>query len=1030
MKKIRINTSILIVLFGFFASFYGVGQTTVTIGTGTSSSSGTDTDKPIYSSSAGSAYTHSRFSQITTESQLYAAGISGPTNIIEWGYDKTTSGVPANNANGVWTLNVYLKATTATTLTAGTKSWDAMKTGATLVYSSSNINNSNMPSTTGFWMWTLTTSFSYSGSGGIECLIEWIPLNGSSRTTNQIDWRYTSISPNQCIGTNNNASISGTSFSFYSNSRYYNTRITYDCPAVSAFTVTGGGSVCANVGAPVGINNSQIGVSYQLKRNGLNVGSSINGTGSALSFGNQTTSGVYTIVGTNGCSQEMNGSATITILSIPTGVSAGSPPAAICSGGSANLTGTAVGAVSTINYINESFDGAGLPSGWTISKSNASLFAGVAATNNAGGIANEISFSTGGVSGTSTNYNARISFGPINTTGKTSVDLAFKTWLRRFSTSSGTITASVQTSTDGTNWNASSWSKTVSDPAYIASESITLNTTNGVGSSTFYISFFVTGRLYYLSGANFDDILLSTTENLPVTYSWSGGPISSGGTSATPVVNPTAITTYTMTATSGGCSVTSDVLVNVNTVAPGTASSNQTLCVGETPIDLTLAGSVGTIQWQKSANNTLFTNISGETATTLSGASMGPLLATTYFRALVSQGGCSATSNAVMISTPTAGTSLSTDGDQATCRVKDGNWIHFYNGGRLIVSLSCADDLGDVSVTSFVEGSPLSVAPCDEPTDPPTAVMARHWVIERDATSFPISEPIFIRLPFDNSEFGSLESAALANSNASDNLTSLSDLKLSKYAGPNNVDANPDNNCTSEGGDGTTEIFSQLESGNISSYASGFSATGKYVQFSVPGFSEFWLHGSSINSPLPIELTHFNAVCENERVNISWSTASEKNSDYFVVQKSKNMQNWENVETVKAIVNASTVTSYQLFDALNTAETIYYRLKYVDQSGKVEFYSPVAVSCENKEVFIAYPNPTEGIISIAIPSIYVLEKLEIEVSNPEGKKIDVPITNQNGTLQLDLSGVATGFYFVEIRKNNSLLEYIKCVKSN
>lgn len=742
------------------------------------------------------------------------------------------------------------------------------------------------------------------------------------------------------------------------------TIVGYVCTNPTIYSVTGGGSICANANVSIDLSGSQTGVNYQLKRNGANVGSVVTGTGSAISFPNQNTAGTYTVTasGTGYCPATMTGSTTITVNPIPTSVSAGSPPAAICSGGSANLTGTAVGAVSTINYINESFNGAGLPSGWTVSKSNANLFAGVAATNNAVGTANEISMNTGSVSASGTTYNARISFGPINTTGKTSVDLAFKTWLRRFSTSSGTITASVQTSTDGTNWNASSWSKTVSDPAYIASESITLNTTNGVGSSTFYISFFVTGRLYYLSGANFDDIVLSTTDNLPVTYLWSGGPISSGGTSATPVVTPTATTTYTMTATSGGCSVTSDVLVNVNTVAPGTASSNQTLCVGETPIDLTLAGSVGTIQWQESANNTLFTNISGETSTTLSGASMGPLLATSYFRALVSQGGCSATSNAVMISTPTAGTSLSTDGDQATCRVKDGNWIHFYNGGRLIVSLSCADDLGDVSVTSFVEGSPLSVAPCDEPTDPPTAVMARHWVIERDATSFPISEPIFIRLPFDNSEFGSLESAALANSNASDNLTSLSDLKLSKYAGPNNVDANPDNNCTSEGGDGTTEIFSQLESGNISSYASGFSATGKYVQFSVPGFSEFWLHGSSINSPLPIELTHFNAICENERVNISWSTASEKNSNYFVVQKSKNMQNWENVETVKAIVNASTVTSYQLFDALNGTETIYYRLKYVDQSGEIEFYAPVAASCENKEVFIAFPNPTEGLI--------------------------------------------------------------------
>jgi hypothetical protein len=61
-------------------------------------------------------------------------------------------------------------------------------------------------------------------------------------------------------------------------------------------TMNGGGAFCAGgVGVPVGIAGSQQNVFYQLKRDGANVGSPVAGTGSALSFGNQTVGGAYTV---------------------------------------------------------------------------------------------------------------------------------------------------------------------------------------------------------------------------------------------------------------------------------------------------------------------------------------------------------------------------------------------------------------------------------------------------------------------------------------------------------------------------------------------------------------------------------------------------------------------------------------------------------------------------------------------------------------------------------------------------------------
>ena len=85
----------------------------------------------------------------------------------------------------------------------------------------------------------------------------------------------------------------------------------------TAYDVTGGGLYCSGgAGVAVGLFGSQNGVNYQLYRDASSVGSPIPGTGSAISFGSQTSEGTYTVKATNAttfCVQDMTGSASITI---------------------------------------------------------------------------------------------------------------------------------------------------------------------------------------------------------------------------------------------------------------------------------------------------------------------------------------------------------------------------------------------------------------------------------------------------------------------------------------------------------------------------------------------------------------------------------------------------------------------------------------------------------------------------------------------------------------------------------------------
>ncbi|MEI6061212.1 MAG: hypothetical protein WCR72_10915, partial [Bacteroidota bacterium] len=81
----------------------------------------------------------------------------------------------------------------------------------------------------------------------------------------------------------------------------------------TAYAVTGGGSYCqGGSGLPVGVANSQIGVTYTLLKGGVSQVPTVAGTGSAIAFGNQL-SGTYTVSGTSASgTTPMSGSAVIT----------------------------------------------------------------------------------------------------------------------------------------------------------------------------------------------------------------------------------------------------------------------------------------------------------------------------------------------------------------------------------------------------------------------------------------------------------------------------------------------------------------------------------------------------------------------------------------------------------------------------------------------------------------------------------------------------------------------------------------------
>jgi hypothetical protein len=170
----------------------------------------------------------------------------------------------------------------------------------------------------------------------------------------------------------------------------------------------------------------------------------------------------------------------------------------------------------------------------------------------------------------------------------------------------------------------------------------------------------------------------------------------------------------------------------------------------------------------------------------------------------------------------------------------------------------------------------------------------------------------------------------------------------------------------------------------------------------------------NFSTPLPIELSHFEAFLNKENmVQLNWTTASEINNAYFLVERSVNGKDWEYKEKILSKGNTKEQTSYYTLDENAERGINYYRLAQVDLDGTITYSSIVSVKVSIQDLDLkAYPNPTQGNLNITW-NTEINEEISIRLINVLQKVV----LNHKGTTEhtLSLENLPTGLYFLEVR---------------
>ena len=173
-------------------------------------------------------------------------------------------------------------------------------------------------------------------------------------------------------------------------------------------------------------------------------------------------------------------------------------------------------------------------------------------------------------------------------------------------------------------------------------------------------------------------------------------------------------------------------------------------------------------------------------------------------------------------------------------------------------------------------------------------------------------------------------------------------------------------------------------------------------------------------NPLPVELVGFTGRQDGNSVVLEWTTLSEKDNDYFEIERSVDGINFVTIGFVQGAGNSTEKIAYSFADNAPERGLVYYRLSQVDYDGTRSYADrlvSVAYTAGSDISLTIVPNPTRGQFNLRITGATDgIAKLLTQ----SGKPIRI-VDIRNLTESIDISDLPNGIYILQYQTGENVV---------
>lgn len=176
---------------------------------------------------------------------------------------------------------------------------------------------------------------------------------------------------------------------------------------------------------------------------------------------------------------------------------------------------------------------------------------------------------------------------------------------------------------------------------------------------------------------------------------------------------------------------------------------------------------------------------------------------------------------------------------------------------------------------------------------------------------------------------------------------------------------------------------------------------------------------NNVDNSLPVELLSFTGTAQNKSIELKWETALEINTEYFLLEHSKDGQNFDYFEKVAAQGNSTSSKWYQISDNNPSNGVNYYRLTAYDFDDKNASSSTIAINFENFSTTLqVFPNPIQGEYLQFEWNSQTHNHLKVSILQLSGQQIftqQVSISENEQTHSLSIPNLPSGIYILQVQ---------------